>query len=400
MSFRRNVWILYWVIFFESMIPAYVIERLYWQGRGMSIAQVVACEVIYAVVIVVLEVPSGVLADLLGRKAMLMVGALTAVLEFGLLLGATQFWQFGLAVLLTGIGKACVSGSWNALLYDSLALSGQADRFERHLGRIRAVDAVGTLVAGLLGSYLAHRFTLELPYWVSVCSCALSFLCTLALVEPPTNRERPRAERETVRSVLRRARDFFRTWPDALAILVHATAIAAFIVYVDELWQLYLQDVSFPVLLFGVVSAAIAGMRVLGSSSAVLFGRMGTRRAMLLLSALTAAGLLAAAWISTWVGIIPMAICCAAGEVMQVLSMGYTHHRADSAARATIESAGSLMQRVVTIGLGILFAAIAGQAPLRVAYAVLAALCVLMTVGFAAWYARIGRARKEELNGS
>lgn len=41
----NNVWKLYAARFFQSLIPAYVIERLFWEARGMTIQQVVYTEI-------------------------------------------------------------------------------------------------------------------------------------------------------------------------------------------------------------------------------------------------------------------------------------------------------------------------------------------------------------------
>lgn len=208
MQFKRNIYVLYWVIFFQSLIPAYAIERLFWAERGMTIEMVVACEVIYAAVIILLEVPSGVLADLLGRKALIIAGAVLTCSEFLLLLLADSFWHFALAVLLTGIGSAATSGAWNALLYESLEAMGQSAAFERQVGRIHTLDAVACIAVGILGGLTAQWFGYSFNYLVSLGSCLLSLAGTFFLLEPP--RVMASGERATIRSILKTAAHFSR----------------------------------------------------------------------------------------------------------------------------------------------------------------------------------------------
>lgn len=389
MSTKKNMGLLYGMALLTNLMPAYVIERLFWASRGMSVGMVVACEIVYAVVIIALEVPSGVLADVLGRRTLLRVGALMTAVEFGMLLFAHHFWQFALAIGLTAIGSAAVSGTMNAMLYDTLALAGQTERFSRVLGRMRAIEAIGTLVAALAGSVLADQFGLAVPYAVSFGSAALAVLLSMLLTEPP--RVMASEARMRVRDVLRQASRFFRRLPDVRTVMLHATVIAACIIYADEFWQLYLEADGFPVLAFGLV---LAGLSLIRMAGAVLAERLckwlGTRRAQFALSAVAAAGLLGAAAGHGLAGVILLGFAVSASEAMQVIAMDYLHHRADDASRATTESLVSLLQRAFVIVVGLVFAAIVERVSLVTGFGALGLLCVLATIVFAAAYRRRG----------
>lgn len=381
MPIKRNLFLLCWIAFFNSLIPAYVIERLFWQARGMSVGMVVACEAVYAITVIALEVPSGVWADRLGRKKLLVAAAVTGLVEFALLLGAHAFWQFALAVLISGIGKAAASGAENALLYDTLAAMGRADRFERLMGRVRALDGVGAMLAALSGSLLAERYGFVFPYQLSLASCALALGGTLLLREPPGRFAKE--ARASARSILRQAAAFFRRQPDALVIILQATLVAAFIIYVDEFWQLYLMETGFPVALFGVVSVLFSGASIAGDLLAGRVARRGREaRRMVLLSGVVALSLCAAGIVRSRWGIGAMLVGACASEMMHILAVGYLHRRADDASRATIESVGSLLERVAVIPLGIVFAWIADTQSLFSAYTVLSIGCGVATLVF------------------
>ena len=76
---------------FHSLIPAYVIERLFWQQRGMGVQMVIYTEIIYALTVTVYEIPSGILADKFGRKRLLSTYNALAAIELLLLLFAHNF---------------------------------------------------------------------------------------------------------------------------------------------------------------------------------------------------------------------------------------------------------------------------------------------------------------------
>lgn len=391
MSGKRNITLLYAMAILQSLIPAYVIERLFWAERGLGVGVVVACEIIYALTVLLLEVPSGVLADTLGRKTLLCVGTLTSFLEFLLLLNAWSAWQAGLAVFLTGIGKACASGTENAMLYDSLAVMGETGQFEKAVARLRALEAVSTIIAGLAGGLTAQWFGLSFNYQLSLVSCALAFVCSLLLHEPV--RVFPKEEGETpVRVVLRQAKQFFLREPLALRVFINATVMAGLVIYVDEFWQLYLDAAGHPASIFGVVLLLFTLLRMAGAS---LGGRLADKwradRLLLLLSAVLSGGLVLAALTRNLLGLAAMMLACATSEVMQVIATGYLHRRADDAARATIESLASMMERVSVIGMGLLFAAVAERRDIFSAFGVLAIVAAALAGLFVLLHVRRNR---------
>ncbi|WJH33938.1 MFS transporter [Paenibacillus sp. CC-CFT747] len=281
--------------FFSSLIPAYVIERLYWEQRGMTIPLVVYTEILYAVTIILLEVPTGIMADRWGRQRMLVAGALLASLEFALLIPASGFGSFALVVIIAGIGHSARSGSENALLYDTLVRLSRASSFEKHLGRLNACDFVGAVTAALTGSLLAGRYGLSLNYWVSLASTIIALTFTLLLIEPaPGSRDEAADEAEArppLRSYLTEPIRFFRLHPRVCLVMLSGMVTGASLVYIYEFWQLYADRLHFPVYAFGVLSSAIMLIQLPGSLAASwLKDRYGAGRLIAIILAAGAAG--------------------------------------------------------------------------------------------------------------
>jgi hypothetical protein len=65
----RPPWVpLYAYTFFKNLVFAYVIERLFWEARSMSVQDVVIAEIIFVLAVFALEIPAGILADRVRRK--------------------------------------------------------------------------------------------------------------------------------------------------------------------------------------------------------------------------------------------------------------------------------------------------------------------------------------------
>jgi len=107
---------------------------------GFDDAAVILLYFLYNLTASALSFPAGKLSDRVGRKNLLIVGGVSAFFEFFILIYAHGFWLFGISALIAGIGGACTSGAWNALLYDSLKADNKQEIFERVLGRMQAVD--------------------------------------------------------------------------------------------------------------------------------------------------------------------------------------------------------------------------------------------------------------------
>lgn len=356
MNYSKNISKLYFIAFFHNLIPAYVIERLFWQERGMTVLMVVLCEIIYAVTIVICELPTGILADKFGRKALLVFGAVLSMLEFIILLVAFNFWTFAFVVFLAGIAGACTSGASNALLYDSLLVTKQEHSFEKIVGRLNSLDLIGSLLAALSGSFLAKVIGFEFNYILSVGSMFIALAFTVFLMEPPIQTQVKEEKGQKLKVYLDQSISFFKGNPKLVSIITNAMALGACVTYLDEFWQLYLDEISYSILFFGVFSAVISLARIPGNLiAASLLNYFSAETIILSVLGVSAAGFFMTALFPGVFGIIAMLIIFLASGVVDPVVSGYLHHRGSSEIRATLESIQSLIERAITLIVGIGF---------------------------------------------
>jgi len=350
-----NIRKLYVIQFFSSLIPAYVIERLFWEMRGMSVPMVVMTEIIYAVTIVLLEVPSGIVADKRGRKQMLILSAALGCLEFLLLVFATEFWHFALVVLLAAVAKSASSGAENALLYDSLRSEGKDALFEKCVGRMNAISIIATMIAALSGSLLADRYGLTFNYWLSLGSMIVATAATLLLKESERQDKDDEESAIPMKTYVAEAIRFFRSHPAVYAVMLTGMTIGAAITYVDEFWQLYLALLGIPTAAFGLFSAGLFLIRLPGSLLAYkLKDVMSMRAILLVVTVITGAGYAYLAYVPDGTGLVALFLICLTAGVIEPLASGYLHHRIDSSMRATMDSFQSLCLygTLVIVGAG------------------------------------------------
>ena len=136
-------------------------------SRGFSLVEISMAETVFHLVSLLLELPSGILADVFGRKRMLIVSAMLRITA-----NVAMFLSGGLSTVCISMGLTAASynfasGTGDALAYDSLKCAGQEGRFDRYesnqLTIYRLCGGLSTLCAGLaltLGYKIAYASSL------------------------------------------------------------------------------------------------------------------------------------------------------------------------------------------------------------------------------------------------
>jgi MFS family permease len=97
---------------------------LFYKENGLNVTQVFILQSVYSLSIVLLEIPSGYFADVLGRKNTISLGAILGFVGYAIYSVTSGFWGFFIAEVLLGFGQSMISGADSALLYDSLWMPG------------------------------------------------------------------------------------------------------------------------------------------------------------------------------------------------------------------------------------------------------------------------------------
>jgi MFS family permease len=156
---------------------------LFYQDNGMGMQEIFILKAIYSVAIVTMEVPSGWMADVWGRKKTLFIGSLLGASGFLMYSFSFGFWAFVAAEIVLGVGHAFVSGADSAMLYDSLKASGKTDEYIKHEGRITSAGNFAEAFAGIIGGLLA-AISLRTPFYFQFAVAAIAIPAAFTLAEP------------------------------------------------------------------------------------------------------------------------------------------------------------------------------------------------------------------------
>ncbi|HKP20147.1 MAG TPA: MFS transporter [Thermoleophilaceae bacterium] len=255
------------------------------EARGLSLGAIGAVFAVHSAVAIVLEVPSGALADLVGRRRVLLVGA--ALTAFSLLIFAVadSVVAFMASTGLLAAGRALISGSLEAWYVDSLRLLDPAAPLSHGLSRGASAEAaalaVGSLAAGGLVSLAGPgdgggAFS---GYGIAALAGALAavgYLIAVALLVDEGDRRarapaKPVPVRKQVADIFATARDELMSSVAVRVVFVTGLALGMSFTAVELLWQPHLADlltdpdthgVAFGGLAAGSMFAAAAGAAV------------------------------------------------------------------------------------------------------------------------------------------
>lgn len=275
---RSNLWKLYAYKFISEFYLIVPVLIPYYVSHGLNSTQVFTIQATYALAVLLLEVPSGYLADVIGRRATLILGAAFMPLGLAVYAFSDRFSAFILAESLIAVANSMRSGCESALIYDTLLDLKEADEYKKYEGRAILFTRIGTAASAVLGGVAALAF-LRLPFLINIATSSLLLPLALSLGEPQRIK---RHARNPFLDILRIARFSF-THGEIRHLIFYAALIGS--AGIIAVWAsfLYYESLGISVGLFGLIFAAFQLSSALGSSRAhVIEKAIGMRKALTL----------------------------------------------------------------------------------------------------------------------
>lgn len=176
---------------FRTLATSYLWEPifvLFMMSRGVGFAEVMWLSVLYSATIIIVDVPTGVFADRVGRRPSMMLGAATlAVAAIVAALGTSVAW-FAVAEVLLALSLALCSGADSAYLYDELAAAGRKADYVQAESRASSFHLFGTAAALVIGGALA-QWHMVLPYVATALTALVAVWLAAGLPETPRRRQ-------------------------------------------------------------------------------------------------------------------------------------------------------------------------------------------------------------------
>ena len=324
-------------------------------ARGFSLWEIGLAESVFHVVSLLCEVPSGMAADLLGRKKALVFGGALAVTYNLLMAFAPNLFAICFAMALNALYNTMFSGTFTALIYDSLKLEGREDEYIQVSANGSQISMLANAV-GSLASLLKRFLGFAGFYLLSAAFEGISTLACLFMKEPIVTEAQANRQKQTLRDL---PGQFAQLVKDSLQILhtsplaVKLIASSAVISVPSYLTKMFLQqrlvelgwptEMLFLPLLLGGVSC------VLGTEIGRRIRFRSMRRFYAVCSLLCGAGTLLVGVAPAWGGIFGMMLVQSVLEVYLLHESQKLNDAIPSDQRATIISVDSMAYSLLMI---------------------------------------------------
>lgn len=149
MNLKKQLACIYTNNFFSGLRITDAVWVALLAARGFSLWEIGVAESVFHMVSLTFEVPSGMAADLLGRRKTLVAGGVCMVLSNLLMAFAPDLFFICLAMALSALANAMFSGTASALTYDSLKQCGRTDDYLRVSANCSQLSMLATAVGSL-----------------------------------------------------------------------------------------------------------------------------------------------------------------------------------------------------------------------------------------------------------
>ncbi|GJM37734.1 MAG: hypothetical protein DHS20C19_11010 [Acidimicrobiales bacterium] len=265
-------------------------------SRGASLTQIGPLLAVYGVTTAALELPTGGLADSIGRRPVLLASAFCNLGLFALLLASTDLRVLAVALFLGGVGRALDSGPLESWFVDESTAADADVDVRVGLSRGGAVDgaalAVGSIVGGVIPQLADGRLWATVLLALVLEGVHLVAVFLLMTEEHRMTSERPRSRFGALSNV-RTGLGFALRVGSLRRTIAGGAMIGAALVAVEALWQpqfLDLLDRDDATIFLGVLLALGFAGSAVGAAAAPAFGRRMGRRTSPTMSAQLLAG--------------------------------------------------------------------------------------------------------------
>jgi len=329
--------------------------RVLWMQESLTNAQISILTGLIFFSVVLLELPTGAFADLVGKKITVQFSYIIGALSMLSYIWASSFWQFAIVVSLQGLSESLKSGAHAALIFDSLAEDKREKEFKIINSKLMALVQFTFVAATFIGGWMG-KIDLKWPFIGYAVTFLLAAGLTSLMKEPQID-----TEKFTLKSYLRQTIDgtkhlFQHQRLTRLALLYMLVGGVSW-TFQRLLREMIMIDVGFDQMGMGIIMGAIRLINILflvRLTRSIKASQRGWD--ILFLPLVMVFSYLSGVWLNKFISVPIVAGIMMVGTGRFLIFNPYLQHEIKSKYRATAMSAAnllvSLLLAVNMIGLG------------------------------------------------
>ncbi|WP_104177178.1 MFS transporter [Cryobacterium sp. Y50] len=329
------------------------INTLFLLDAGLSNFEAFAANAFFTVGMVIFEIPTGVVADTVGRKASYLLGTITLSVTTGLYwmlwLWQAPFVWWALVSVLLGLGFTFFSGAVEAWLVDALAATGYTGSLEAVFGRGLVVTGIAMFSGSVLGGVIAQVTDLGMPFLVRAGVLMLMFVFAFIVMKDlGFTPDRSAGPLKAIRNVLSQSIEHGLKRRSVRYMILSAPFVGGVGIYAFYALQPYLLELYGDPTAYSIAGLAAAVLSLAQVAGGLLAPRIRSlfakRTSVVLVAVIISIGTLVALGLNSlfWLAIVLLVVWGFVFAVVGPVRQAYLNDMIPSKQRATVLSFDSL----------------------------------------------------------
>jgi len=326
---------------FSNMFFFVPVLVLFWQDKGLNLTQIMTLQSVFAFLMMFLEIPSGYIADIFGRRNTLLFASIIETVAMIIYSLGENFYHFLIGEMIFAVSTSFASGTLSSLAFDTLKNLDKEREYKRIWGNIFFWGMIALSLSNLLGGFIA-KADLRYALFASIPFFMLSSVVVFFMQEPV--REKPLIKEGYAKELFKTLKDIIRhkklKW-----IIIYSAVINIFTQVAFWLYQPYFKFSGMDIAYFGVVFASFQLVSGISSKYAHKIEKIfGKRYLFGMLIFLLAGSFFLMGNFIFWFSFSFAFIQQFVRGIKNIVIADYIHRQTDSSVRATVLSAESFVR--------------------------------------------------------
>ncbi|MBS4536826.1 MFS transporter [Clostridium sp. D2Q-11] len=344
MSYIRNIKTYYFYSTFAELLILGPIMILYLFEKGLSFTEIAVLQSFAAICVVLFEVPTGAVADRIGRKWSMILASMLWGVSLLVYIMVDQFILLALAEGIFSLGAAFKSGSDTALIYDSLKEMKEEHHFQKIEGNARSLSLVAQAVGSVIAGYV-YAINIHLPFVISVGFMIITMIITLFFKEPDFKGGSTHLSSNYF-SQIKDSGKFILGHEKIKAIILFSMVFFIFYRMGFLYFQPYMESIGIPVIYFGWIFFAFNITAAITSKYIDQIMSFTKPRTLTVMAGLIIISFFIMGFTKVWIGVIAILLQQVARGMYRPVTRKYLNKHIPSDKRATILSFQGLLTSI------------------------------------------------------
>lgn len=256
---KKYISLIYLYTFLSTFILFYACDTLYYLEKGISSSGYMFFVTISYFIKVILEIPSGVLADKYSKKKILFIGNTLFLISTLLFIISKSYVLFVLAIIINSINNCITTGIVNSLLYD---FNNKEYRFNKLIFKNSFYSNLSYMLAMISGGVIGQKYGLINTYYLTLIPTIINFIIICLIKDPNNNNNN---DIVINKSIFKNALLEIKNNPKIINIIMTNSIIFSVIKIVEESHPDYSNSLGISVFEIGIYTSLILVFSIIGN---------------------------------------------------------------------------------------------------------------------------------------